>query len=371
MLRAPTPPANKLLGLEALRFVAAFGVLIWHYQHFAYVADKPVDLARDRLPFYSLLQPFYNAGEYGVWIFWCISGFIFFWKYRDAIFDRSIGGWTFFVSRLSRLYPLHFATLMTVAILQGIYFRLHGYFFVYQDNNIRTFVLHLFMASAWGFQNGQSFNEPIWSISVEILVYIAFFLMLRFVTRSALLNVTIIILGLSISGQDISCLVFFYAGGLAAMIRRAAAESQFKSAIEGIAWLAAIIVPASIWMAGARLEVVDWMLLLIYTPILLFCLSGQIALSDSTRKIVETAGNMTYSSYLLHFPIQTLIAVAFGIMGAPIPLYDHAFFLTYIVSTLLASYFVYRYFEAPAQMFLRSFLLRARDRSPQLIRPRL
>ncbi len=113
-------------------------MLLWHYVHFAYVADKPVDLVRDRLPLYDLLQPFYEAGEYGVWVFWCISGFIFFWKYRDAIADRSMHGWTFLVYRLSRLYPLHFVTLLIVALLQPIYFRQHGYFFVYQANDWRT-----------------------------------------------------------------------------------------------------------------------------------------------------------------------------------------------------------------------------------------
>jgi len=30
--------------------VAAFAVLIWHYPHFAYFADKPVDFVRDQLP---------------------------------------------------------------------------------------------------------------------------------------------------------------------------------------------------------------------------------------------------------------------------------------------------------------------------------
>jgi len=44
------PPPNKLLGLEALRFLAALAVLLWHYVHFAYIADKPVDLVRDQLP---------------------------------------------------------------------------------------------------------------------------------------------------------------------------------------------------------------------------------------------------------------------------------------------------------------------------------
>ena len=99
------PPPNKLLGLEALRFLAALAVVLWHYVHFAYVADQPVDLVREHLPLYGLLRPFYEAGKYGVWVFWCISGFIFFWKYRDAISDRSMRGWTFLVYRLSRLYP--------------------------------------------------------------------------------------------------------------------------------------------------------------------------------------------------------------------------------------------------------------------------
>src|SRR5262249_6853980 len=150
-MRQPSPPpSEKLLGLEALRFVAAFAVLIWHYQHFSYVADKPIGLVRSAQPFYSLLRPFFEAGQHGVWVFWCISGFIFFWKYRETISDRALGGWTFFVFRLSRLYPLHFVTLMTVALLQPIYLHLNGYYFVYQNNDIQHFLPQLVMASDWG-----------------------------------------------------------------------------------------------------------------------------------------------------------------------------------------------------------------------------
>ena len=189
-LKSP-PPANKLLGLELLRFAAALSILFLHYLHFAYVADKAVGLDRDRLPFSGLLHFFYESRPYGVWVFWCISGFIFFWKYRDAIFDRSVPGWTFFAFRLSRLYPLHLATLIAVAVLQSLYFRMHGYFFVYQNNDVSHFLLQLVMASKWGFESGDSFNGPIWSISVEVLVYLLFFLMLR-ATRSWLLNVAIV-----------------------------------------------------------------------------------------------------------------------------------------------------------------------------------
>ena len=363
------PPPNKLLGLEALRFLAALAVLLWHYVHFAYVADKPVDLVREHLPLYDLLQPFYLAGKYGVWVFWCISGFIFFWKYRDAISDRSMRGWTFLVYRLSRLYPLHFVTLLIVALLQAIYFRQQGYFFVYQANDLQHFLLQIFMASDWVAQDSNSFNGPIWSISVEVLVYIAFFLMLRFVTRSPWLNLVVIAVCLNVNSQVAACLAFFYAGGLAAIARQSLTSMRLTVAIERVAWCVVIVVPASIWLFGLQSRMLDWILLLSYTPVLLFCLTCKIALPASAAKLVEAAGNMTYSSYLLHFPIQLLIALGFAMSGNPIPYYDGWFFVAFVAVTLLASYLTYRYFEAPAQALLRNTLLRNRlpaERVPAL-----
>jgi peptidoglycan/LPS O-acetylase OafA/YrhL len=365
MAGKPAPP-NKLLGLEVLRFVAAFAVLIWHYQHFAYVADKPVDLVRDQLPLYGLLRPFYEAGQYGVWVFWCVSGFIFFWKYRDAIFDRSVSGWTFFVFRLSRLYPLHIVTLIIVAILQSVYFRLNGYFFVYQNNDIHHFLLQIVMASGWGLEQGDSFNGPIWSISAEVLVYIAFFLMLRFVTKSALLNLVIILVCLNVSGQVFSCLAFFYAGGLAAIARRAFAPAPSGGAIDGVGWSLVVAIPILTWSFRSQFHVIDWAFLLTYTPILLFCLSCKIAVPVSVQRLLEAAGNMTYSSYLVHFPIQLLVALGFALSAKPIPFHEAWFFAMFVTSTLLISYLTYRYFEAPAQTLLRHHLLRDAKTAAQL-----
>jgi peptidoglycan/LPS O-acetylase OafA/YrhL len=372
-------PANKLLGLEVLRFLAAFAILVFHYRHFAFVADEPVGLVNDRLPFYRLLHVFYDFGPYGVWIFWCISGFIFFWKYHEAISGRLVGGWKFLVLRFSRLYPLHIATLLLVALVQPLYFNLNGYFFVYQENDLAHFLPQLLMASNWGFQNALSFNGPIWSISVEVLVYFFFFIMLL-ATRSWLLNLAVIAACLTASGQVAAacqttsgqvaaCFAFFYAGGLAAMARRAVTPSVYRLAAESVAWLAVIVFLLWAWQfTNGRLESMDLLLLLLtFTPILLFCLSRDIAMPASLQKVVEAAGNMTYSSYLLHFPIQLMAVVAFAIVRAPIPLYDGRFFGLFIGTTLLASYFSYRYFEAPAQNLIRELLLRPRAARRQTV----
>ena len=357
MPEIPTsPPANKLLGLELLRFAAAFAVLIWHYQHFSYIAGQAVDFASDRLPFYGLLQPFYEAGEYGVWLFWCISGYIFFWKYRDAIHDRATGGSTFFVLRLSRLYPLHLVTLALVAVLQPIYFHLNGYFFVYQNNDLRHFLLQLFMASDWGLHSFPSFDGPVWSISVEVLVYILFFVLLRFVTKSALLNLVIIVGCVGAKGQVFACLSFFYVGGLAAIARRALAPA-LRDSVDGFAWLIVVAAPWLAWnFTVFRFTSLDYALLA-YAPLVIFCLARDVGVPASVQRLIEAAGNMTYSSYLLHFPIQLVIATGFTSFGAPIPFYDATFFAVFVLATLLASYLTYRYFEAPAQDFLRDRLL--------------
>ena len=366
MQQAVTPPeeTNKLVGLEAFRFLTAFAILVFHYRHFAFVADKPVGLEPERLPLYAPLRVLHDSGAFGVWVFWCISGFIFFWKYRDPIAERAVGGWKFFTLRFSRLYPLHLVTLLLVALLQMAYFDLRGVFFVYQDNDLPHFLTQFFMASEWGITRGESFDGPIWSVSVEVLVYLLFFLMLR-ATRSWLLNVVIVAaclaaIYLHISGQVTYCLVLFYAGGLAAAARRAVDVSRFRMVIETCGGLVAtIVMPLVIYALRDQLDRFDILLFAGFTPILLFCLSRQINFPRPVQAAIVAAGNTTYSSYLLHFPLQLAIVLCFALSGRPVPVYSGALFAVYLLTVLLLSYFTFRCFEAPAQRFIRGAFRRS------------
>ena len=135
---------SKLLGLELIRFTCAVSVLLWHYRHFYSVSGSPAFDQRTQ-PLHWLLAPFFDYGLFGVQLFWGISGFIFFWKYGEAIADRAISGAKFFWLRLSRLYPLHFATLLLVALLQPIHIAATGHPFIYAENTSANFVSNLFM----------------------------------------------------------------------------------------------------------------------------------------------------------------------------------------------------------------------------------
>ena len=203
-------------GIEILRFISALAILIWHYQHFYFLGDQ--NLVTENQPFYDLFKLFYIYGFQGVNFFWCISGFIFFWKYADKV--KSISAYQFFKIRFARLYPLHFATLIIVVILQYFYFIEMKEIFLNHKNDLYHFFLQIFMASYWGFEDGHSFNSAIWSISIEILVYIFFYILLKIFGASTYINFFII--GICIILKALleynahvffDCSLFFFVGG--------------------------------------------------------------------------------------------------------------------------------------------------------------
>ena len=350
---------NKLLGLEVVRFISALSVLVWHYQHFFYIANKPTDFIREQQPLYSMFSLFYDYGFYGVQVFWCISGFIFFWKYREAIASKSITYKKFFILRFSRLYPLHFFTLLVVLALQAIYFAQKDYFFVYQDNDIPHFIYQLFLASNWGFEKGFSFNGPIWSISIEVLIYCFFFLILQNISKSLLVNIAILMICVAakyfkVSSLIFDCLAFFYIGGFSAIAYKYIQTIKYQKTLFFFSTFTLLASPIFIYLTNIhQYKYFATLFLMSYTPILLFVCAQHFNVSPTIQKTIEAAGNMTYSSYLIHFPIQLAIALYFLNTEQKIPYYSNVFFIGFIFLTLVISYFIYRLFELPAQNYIR------------------
>ncbi|SDU14231.1 Peptidoglycan/LPS O-acetylase OafA/YrhL, contains acyltransferase and SGNH-hydrolase domains [Verrucomicrobium sp. GAS474] len=365
-----SPSGNKLLGLELIRFLSAMAVVVFHYRHFAYIGNDPIGWVRENQPFYPLLKSLYDFGNYGVPIFWCISGYIFFWKYGHAIREKNISAGRFFILRFSRLYPLHLATLLLVCLLQWCYLTRHHLFFVYRDTDTLHFLLQLFMASDWINQSHLSFNGPVWSISLEVLIYMVFFCVtFRF---GASFRVSLIVLGIfgvltAMHGRTplFDCVLYFYLGGTMTLLGRLASpDSKSKDLLLKVL-LAGFLIATPImekllhWNPHPGTPI-EPLLSYLYIPALVLFFARDISIPDSLRKYVESAGNMTYSSYLLHFPIQLGLVLIFTRSGQGVPLYHNAFFLLYMGITCVAAFLAYRYFEAPAQASIRKNGLRKR-----------
>jgi len=364
---AASKTSQKLLGLEIVRFVAALAVLFWHYQNLWWTPAGLGDFVRSEQPLFRYCRFLYEYGLYGVQVFWTISGYIFFWKYRAAVADHRVGGKTFFVLRFSRLYPLHFATLVLVTMLQAVYVSMSGVPFVYGHDNLYHFILQLLFASNWGLQDGSSFNGPIWSISIEVLVYVAFFVVLRRLGASVLLNVAMIVGGaiaylLLHHNPIFQCVVCFYVGGTGAILAATSIVRTHRGLFLSLALAVLLALPAGAMMLSpAHLKDVIQPLVIACMPILLYVMAEHVRIPSSLEGPVQVLGNMTYSSYLIHFPLQLSIAIVCTLLGMAIPRLDIIFFLGYMTTVLVLATLIYRYFEMPCQRFLRRRFAPARS----------
>jgi len=341
--------ANKLLGLELLRFLSALAVLFWHFTHFGQMAGMQA-IKSGTQPLHALFGLFYEYGLYGVQIFWGISGYIFFWKYAAAIHQKTVAARDFFWLRFSRLYPLHFMTLLAVVGLQAVYYHYAGADLVYPANDAGLFVRQLFLATDWGPRLPMSFNGPIWSISAEVAVYAFFFLVMSRLAPTMKLCVMVIIaaLGLQVAGlhwATFSCAIYFFAGAMAALIGPKAARP------------AAIVLAGLIgvsMLAGALGNPDKMpMLLLLAVPCVLIIVSREWPMLDRLQRPVQFAGNLTYSSYLLHFPLQLMLAIVVAAFGIVLPVTSVWFLAAYLGLTLSVAALSYRWFELPAQRWIR------------------
>lgn len=374
---------ERFYSLDALRGLAALSVVFWHWQHFFFSGTTPGPFDVTRLPLHDWAFVLYSKGWLAVDLFFSLSGFVFYWLYSKRVAAGAISPGRFALLRFSRLYPLHFATLLIVAVSQLWLFNVSGRYFVYPIDG-KHFLLNLAFASSWGFERGYSFNGPIWSVSVEVLLYALFFFCSRLFPVRAIVLALISIFGFLVVqnyyqpiGRGIGS--FFLGGCLflayqaIATSRRAAALANLAAVLAIIAWAATLIVvqqridPALLvlgavpiqWRFNASFQWGVQQIFVIWPVMVLFPLTIlSLALIETRRgslgRRISFLGDISYSSYLLHFPLQLFFSVAVGRFAANNSIY-YSFWLMLLFFTLLilACFVSFRYFEMPAQRYLR------------------
>ena len=358
-----------------LRFICAVVVLIYHYQHFFFpdIAAGITTLPA-ALPFYAPLWFIYTHGAAAVHIFWIISGLIFFHNYAARIFEGKVRSAQFFIRRFSRLYPLHFATLLLVAVLQIIYFRLNGAWFVYGANDWKHFLMQLVMASNWCVSSPYTFNGPIWSVSAEVLIYAIFFIVIKRFGGSSIVAAISCAIFLVIAHYSNAtaglwplnhlrdtrdydgiwlCGFCFFLGGLVNHAYLVTADLRRKFPAMWIAGLILLLFIATIAMRAFHLSGA-LATFLAMPPVILILLHSSQKLPTVVEKWLLILGNLTYASYLIHFPIQLLLVLVVKQLTGSLHLFYNGWMLpAFVIAVLLISRPVYTQFERPMQEMLR------------------
>lgn len=360
--------SRRLTALDALRGVAALAVVAWHWQHFfALSGSWQSGWTRAMQPLFPLLKPLYLQGWAAVDLFFVLSGFVFFWLYSEAIREGRMRGRAFALMRFSRLYPLQILTLVIVAIMQALYVQRVGTFFIYQGDDWRHFILHLGLVQNWWPNMPQSFNGPSWSVSIEVLLYVIFFAACRFGLRAGWPALFVAIAAAPLMWLDEHIcrgVIGFFMGGVAyamwerARVHRSAvklARVVGTLAVGGWAVLLLLLYRGSHWLDGGELNVgflyaFDYLL----CPLTVLALALYESTSGRRFRRLAFLGDISYSTYLLHFPLQlfiVLLALRFGLAPA---FFMHTWVMLAFLATLIAlGMLSYRYFERPIQNLLR------------------
>ena len=343
--------------LELFRFFCSFMVICHHYGQYFLFHNPNFIFIKENQPFYSLFSFFYDNGTMAVLMFWSLSGFIFQWKYSVDISNKILSSKRFFIDRFSRLYPLHFATLILVCILQQIYSHMHNNtYFIYQSNDIGHFILNIFFASSW-FGTANSFNGPIWSVSAEVIIYCLFFIITYYMRLSLITTIILAFIMFKFSsphyivGNIMGCGAYFFTGAFTYLLFEKIQKNNSKKTLLVITlylfWL-------TLYYILYKYTNLNGPKTLIICSVLLFTLAQMDKLIKLPKKICKTLGDLTYASYLIHFSIQIIFLIITDyFFNSRIIYYNKYTFIIFFTTVFVLSYLIFKYFERPAQNKIR------------------
>lgn len=162
---------GRLIGIDALRGIAALGVVLYH------TVGPHLTLAPGLGNWIGLpIQVLFSYGYSGVFLFFVISGFCIHLKWARAKAegnDYKINFRAFWKRRLRRLYPPYLFALALYLIIAASTSGIDiTHFFVYD------IVMHVLMLHNLDPHTCYSINGVFWTLAIEEQLYLAYFLLL-------------------------------------------------------------------------------------------------------------------------------------------------------------------------------------------------
>lgn len=380
------PMPRRFYSLDVIRGLAALSVVVWHWPHFFYQGTVAGTAEVSNMPFYSIFFLFYHQGWLAVDFFFSLSGFIFFWLYMDRISSGKTPFYDFCVLRFSRLYPLHLLTLLLVTAGQFGVSMGGGDYVIYSNNDLRHFGLQLMFASHWGLQDGFSFNGPVWSVSVEVLLYGLFFAAARLMRLNMVTCFVLIGFGVVISFLQVQVgrgIFSFFLGGFAyltymRLVRAGLLERvRMPLCLVTLGLWAVIVLESKTGLlmtllgdaghaqaAGPDASSVVKLFYRLSTTMVVFPVTIlTLAVLETVRghlgRSISFIGNISYSSYLWAFPLTFSVILVTGSLGIDNSIfYRKSSMLIFYVVLIMLSMISFYYFERPVQRKIRAWAIK-------------
>jgi peptidoglycan/LPS O-acetylase OafA/YrhL len=166
----PAGSAGRGGALDALRFMAALLIVLYHY-------------GQDALIPLESLHPVFARGYLATDFFLILSGFVLGRAYGAQILGGRIGLFSFLQKRLARIWP---GQLIVLAALAAVVVAATAVGFApshAEHFTLPALLMQVFMVQAWGVPGGGGWNHQSWSLSALLVCYAAFPLAWRWISR--------------------------------------------------------------------------------------------------------------------------------------------------------------------------------------------
>lgn len=337
--------------LDGLRIVAAVGVVLLHYAEYAR-SNAAAHFVFEHIQHFNLF----------VDLFFAISGFVIAKQYFAKIDDYRATA-RFLWRRVARIYPLHLLTLsfylvIAAALQLGLARGENPARYPLSDIPAQLLMLHAV------FGERLTFNFPSWSLSAEMICYLAFpLLAAAFSKHRALAPVAFVAVLL------VNCIAALTidTGPWTDWINRGGAFRALPSFILGISlylyraeisqrpdfrspftlFLLAFLLIGGLFPASLALAAI-------------YAIAILAVRADLTRQrslLLQTGidrwSDLTYSVYMLHIPVATIVLTIAGRYLSPYVADAKLVMIPAALAILtVASHLSYRYFETPIRRSL-------------------
>jgi len=350
-------PRSEITDLTIIRALFAGWV-------FAYHIDLHAQFSGYLGPFAGLIR----HGYLGVDGFFILSGLILARTYPELATNLG-GSWRFWGRRLARIYPVHLAVIVILAVLVTT-----GLALGYAPRDAQRFTVaglaaNLLLLQGWGVGPQLSWNYPSWSVSTEWAGYLAFpFLWMYFGTWRTIIPGQILALCFPVLG-----LIAYEFGGDSLNLTYAAALLRFfPEFIIGITTMRLVplnadIMPSRVlaWVALVLLALLagllDFDILDIIALWLLLAALTMRAEADwppvfGSPAILIFLGRLSYSFYMSFGTVELILAQFFRHQGVDPAAEKLVYAAAMIVLTLALAVILHNLVEVPARRFADKWL---------------
>lgn len=344
--------------LTFTRFIAAMAVVMMHF-------------GKHVFPFsHESISFIVKSGGLGVSYFFILSGFVMVIAYGKNL---NIDFLSFQKNRFARIYPVYLLGLILVLF--------YILFFLKQEVGFEEIMLHVSALQAWIPETALSLNFPGWSVSVEFFFYLLFpFIYNYFYAKQkfkTILVVSIILwlfslffINWALKGNIfyisdkytlnfLHCFPLFHLnqfmiGNIAGFYFLEKWKTQSKNYDLHI--LLVIFILIALIKIKLPLDYSNGFLAIVFVPlILLLALNTGSATLLFKSKAAVFLGEISYSIYILHYPIHLFVKhflKMFGING------ELKLLLIYIPVLIVFSALSYTYIETPLRKKIKHYNLR-------------